>query len=536
MNGNITKEGITADLEAMKQIGLGGATIVNVDCDIPRGPVPFMSSEWRDDFKFAVQEANRLGLKLCVENCAGWSSSGGPWTTTTNAMQRLTSSEVTVIGPIHFNAVLPSPPVTLGFYREIAVLAFKTPSVKTDTIANPTPIPAKLEIKHAVYGTETGGGSSEVTARVVALIQSGRKSIVASNDELGGDPASGSVKQLQVDFTLDGNPATLTVTEGDTLTFPVNTNQLAAIRTFGKIKTLTDHTFVRPPAATDFSASETILRAGIVDLATNLGVDGRLQWDVPPGNWVILRFGYTTNRCGESSRAPRRRGLECDKLSKAALAAHWDGFMQKVLDDIGPLAGPALDASLIDSYEIGNQDWTADFREEFQKRRGYDLLKFLPTFNRQIVDSPEVTERFLWDMRRTVADLFAENYYGHFAELCHRHSLKYALEPYTGPFESLQSGALGGCRNGGILERQQPGGSIRQARRVHRTYLRQNHRGRGVVHGVERKLARRSVFAQGARRSNVLPGFEPLCLPPLCDAAMDEPPARHDDGTFRDEL
>src|SRR5271170_2054478 len=79
MNGNITKEGITADLEAMKQIGLGGATIVNLECSIPRGNVPFMSPEWRADFSFAVQEASRLDFKLSVENCAGWSSSGGPW-------------------------------------------------------------------------------------------------------------------------------------------------------------------------------------------------------------------------------------------------------------------------------------------------------------------------------------------------------------------------------------------------------------------------------------------------------------------------
>jgi len=125
MNGNVTKEGITADLEAMKQIGLGGATIINVDCSIPRGTVPFMSPEWREDFKFAVREANRLGLELCVENCAGWSSSGGPWITVTNAMQCLTSSEATVSGPTNFNDVLPQPRVTLGFYRDIAVLAFK---------------------------------------------------------------------------------------------------------------------------------------------------------------------------------------------------------------------------------------------------------------------------------------------------------------------------------------------------------------------------------------------------------------------------
>ena len=115
--------------------------------------------------------------------------------------------------------------------------------------------------------------------------------------------------------------------------------------------------------------------------------------------------------------------------------------MQKVINDAGPLAGKSLDASLIDSYEVGGQDWSANFRTEFQKRRGYDPLRFLPAFTRRIVDNPAVTERFLWDMRRTIADLFAENYYGHFAELCRQHGLMSDVEPYTGPFESLQCGA-----------------------------------------------------------------------------------------------
>jgi hypothetical protein len=115
--------------------------------------------------------------------------------------------------------------------------------------------------------------------------------------------------------------------------------------------------------------------------------------------------------------------------------------MQKILDDIGPLAGKTLDSALIDSYEVGGQNWTKDFRAEFQKRRGYDPLKFLPAFTGRVVDNPAVSERFLWDVRRTIADLFAENYFGHFAELCRRHGLMNAAEPYTGPFESLQSGA-----------------------------------------------------------------------------------------------
>ena len=153
-----------------------------------------------------------------------------------------------------------------------------------------------------------------------------------------------------------------------------------------------------------------------------------------------MRIGYTPVGVDNHPAPTEGLGLECDKFSKAALDAHWDGFMAKVLNDIGPLAGKTLNASLIDSYEVGLQDWTREFRNEFQKRRGYDPLKYLIAFDRHVIDSPAVTNRFLWDMRRTVADLFADNYYGHFNELCHAHGLSSAIEPYTGPFESLQCG------------------------------------------------------------------------------------------------
>ncbi len=438
MNGNITKAGITADLEAMKDIGLGGATIVNVDCGIPPGPVKFMSPEWREDFKFAVAEADRLGLELCVENCAGWSSSGGPWNTVTNAMQRLTSSETHAEGPAIFDAVLPQPPVTLGFYRDIAVLAFQAPASEVDTASDAAQSVAKLKISRAVYEAQDGSGSADVKAKLVALIGSGQYSIVAGNDEFG-DPAYGHLKQLRVEYTLDGKSGTMTVPEGETFTLPTNARQMAAAQLF--VKTSADHTFVQPPAARVSAASGAIPRDGVVDLTAMLAADGRLRWNVPPGNWVILRLGYTPTGVNNHPAPKEGEGLECDKFSRAALDAHWAGFMQKILDDLGPLAGKTLDSSLIDSYEVGGQDWTENFRNEFQKRRGYDPLKYLPTFTGRVVDNPAVTERFLWDMRRTIADLFAENYFGHFAELCHQHGLKNAVEPYTGPFESLQSGA-----------------------------------------------------------------------------------------------
>src|SRR5258708_19930090 len=93
MNGNVTMEGITADLEGMKGVGLGGGEIFNADSGIPAGPVKFMSPQWREMFKHAVKEADRLGLQICVHNCAGWSSSGGPWNTPEHAMQQVVTSE-----------------------------------------------------------------------------------------------------------------------------------------------------------------------------------------------------------------------------------------------------------------------------------------------------------------------------------------------------------------------------------------------------------------------------------------------------------
>jgi hypothetical protein len=351
MNGNITKAGITADLEAMKQIGLGGATIVNADCGIPRGPVEFMSPEWRDDFKFAIAEGNRLGLELTVENCAGWSSSGGPWNTPENAMQKVVASELALTGPTNFSETLPLPPAKLDFYRDIAVLAY--------------PVGAEPLLKIKNFGRkitmDIGGGVGQTEA-------------LSDRDEI-------------------------------------------------------------------FNPAGAVPRREMIDLTSKLTADGKLNWQVPAGKWMVLRFGYTPTGVKNHPAAYGGEGLECDKFSKAALDAHWAGFMQKVLDDIKPLGGQGLAGSLVDSYEVGGQTWTKNFREEFKQRRGYDLLPYLPVFTDRVVDNPAVTERFLWDLRRTIADLFAENYFGHFTELCHQHGLISAVEPYTGPFDSMQSGA-----------------------------------------------------------------------------------------------
>ncbi len=345
MNGNITKEGITADLEAMQRVGVGEAQIFNVDCEIPAGPVKVMSPEWREMIKHAAIEADRLGIKLCIHNCPGWSSSGGPWNTPEHAMQLVVTTEIQAKGPEHFSAVLPQPETHLGFYRDIAVLAFKTPA----------------------------NGGMQI-------------------DNLKGK--AGYDRQL---LTVGDNPAV--------------------------------------------PADQVVDRGGIIDLTARLQSDGRLEWDAPEGEWTILRIGHTPSGKTNHPAPEEGTGPECDKMSREAAQAHWDGMMKPVLDDIGPLAGTSVDNVLIDSYEVGPQNWTPAFREEFQKRRGYDLFTFMPTFAGHVVESPEATERFLWDLRRTIADLYADNYYGFFTELAHEKGLKMSIEPYDGPFESIQCGA-----------------------------------------------------------------------------------------------
>ncbi|MFZ4508713.1 MAG: glycosyl hydrolase, partial [Fimbriimonas sp.] len=138
---------------------------------------------------------------------------------------------------------------------------------------------------------------------------------------------------------------------------------------------------------------------------------------------------------------PEGDGLEVDKLSRAALDKHWDGMMAKVIAQVGPLAGKSLNNSLIDSYEVGSQNWTPKFREDFRRLRGYDPLPFMPALAGVTIESGPTTERFLWDYRRTIADLYAENYFGYFGELCHKKGLLFSTEPYgNGGFDNIQAG------------------------------------------------------------------------------------------------
>jgi len=485
MNGNVTKEGITADLEAMKRVGIGGAQIFSVDCGIPPGPVKFFTPEWREMMKHAVKEADRLGLELSMHNCAGWSSSGGPWNTPEHAMQQITISETSVQGPTHFSGTLPQPPTKLDFYRDIEVLAFPTPTGESVTMQSLSPrvTASTKEVKGDILfdGKTTTilslplpvvGKDSFVqfefaqplAARSVSLVLTpegrGTRGMIQASDDgekfrdlqafafpvsrtndtmtisLGNDPAP--ARFYRVKFTVGGINA-LRVDIAEVSFSP----SLRISDVLAKSGMNSGPMNPATPADASVPAGLTVKRDQMIDLSNHMKADRQLDWDVPAGAWTILRIGYTPIGTRNHPASEGGLGLECDKLSAAALDAHWAGFVQKVVDDFGPLAGKgkAFGNVLIDSYEVGGQNWTPKFREEFQQRRGYDPLPWLAAITGRVVDNPDVTERFLWDMRRTIADLFAEKYYGHFKELCNQHGLTASIEPYTGPYEALQCGA-----------------------------------------------------------------------------------------------
>jgi len=132
MNGNVTKEGITKDLEAMKEVGVGGVFNFDVGTGIPKGPVEYLSNEWLALKKYALSETERLGLEFSMHNCPGWSASGGPWITPELAMKQVTWSEAYVAGGTSIKRILPKPPNRLNYYNDIAVLAF--PSLKNESL------------------------------------------------------------------------------------------------------------------------------------------------------------------------------------------------------------------------------------------------------------------------------------------------------------------------------------------------------------------------------------------------------------------
>jgi len=181
------------------------------------------------------------------------------------------------------------------------------------------------------------------------------------------------------------------------------------------------------------TAAQVIDPGTIIDLTGRLQADGRLVWNVPPGEWTIVRLGVRSTGANTRPAPAAGLGLESDKFSKQALATHFEAYFDPLLKAIGPrppdrkVGFVALDA---DSWEMSSQNWTPGFRDEFQRRRGYDPWLYFTTYTGRVVASREQSERFLWDIRKTCRELLLENHAAELQALCHRRGLRLMIEPY----------------------------------------------------------------------------------------------------------
>ena len=160
-----------------------------------------------------------------------------------------------------------------------------------------------------------------------------------------------------------------------------------------------------------------------MDLTEKLKPDGTLVWNVPEGEWIVVRTGYTTTGRKVSCTTEGGAGPEMDWLDARAMDLHFKSMAEVLLSDSAPLVGKSLKYLHDDSWEVGLPNWTRGFLAEFRKYRGYDALPYLPVLAGYAVGNAEISDRFLHDFRKTIADCLAENHYGRFAELAHARGL-----------------------------------------------------------------------------------------------------------------
>ena len=193
----------------------------------------------------------------------------------------------------------------------------------------------------------------------------------------------------------------------------------------------------------EFPQKQVVARKNEIDLTDRMHGDGTLEWDVPEGDWTILRIGHVCSGTRNHPASETGCGLEVDKLSAKAMDVHFNSYVGKVCDILkAELGGESGIMNIhVDSWEVGCQNWTQGFDKVFERRCGYSIRPWLPVFAGCIVESVDKTERFLEDFRRLVADLFAENYAGRLAELCRARGLAFSAEPYGyGNFDDFAYG------------------------------------------------------------------------------------------------
>ncbi|WP_371193804.1 glycosyl hydrolase [Glaciecola sp. SC05] len=491
MSGNMSKAGITKDLEALDEVGVGGTILFNVTQGIPIGDIKFNSDRHVDIITHMAAESERLGLSFGIHNSDGWTSSGGPWVTPEHSMKKVVWTEhITEGGAI--SVPLQQADALFDYYEDIAIIAY--PSLEADiqnaemiaTISasndsfEPDIVSDQRSQAHTEISYQANFASSVVldsnidsqpsfetnempwiqfayanaqTVRSIdALFFSGRGlkfALYTSNDG----------KKFSFHEEFDTRRPGKNLWAADAVIQPATAKyfRLYANQTFYvqemslSANHLIDNYLGRSSVArTDYvnfknigepSEKDIILSSSVIDLSANMTPDGQLDAQLPPGKWTIMRFGYTSTGAVNIPASKEGTGLEVDKFSREAFAIHYQAYLKRVLDRAKVVAPNATQFVEIDSYEVGGQNWTHGYESLFEKRFAYSLMPYLPLFAGKFVDNAHISEGVLWDTRQLNGELIVDNYYRYFTELANKDGVKTYIEPYGfGPFNDLDAG------------------------------------------------------------------------------------------------
>ncbi|MBR5691289.1 MAG: glycoside hydrolase family 2 [Verrucomicrobia bacterium] len=473
ISDHISAEGVVNDLRAMKEAGITLAYIGNIGLDDDvYGPVKFGSDEWWHILHTAMKTATELDIQLGMFNSPGWSQSGGPWVKPEQAMRYLTFDRTEVTGGKPVSIVLSKPE---GDYQDVKLLAYPVlpknkAALKGITTALELKDGAKLIDGDTTSGTKLaadkdGNITMDLTLSQPEVIRTVK--IYAHNYNVN-TRASFQVKQPDgtyttlSEFKLDRYNSALNVgfaplapivisvpptrsadyrlvvnNAGNVGLAEIELSTLATVERYPE-KSLAkmfqeplpywhEYQWKVQPAADDIS--QVVDSAQVLDISKYLSGD-KLEWNAPAGNWEVVRIGAKPTGVENSPASKEATGLEVDKMSRKHVAAHFDAFMGEILRRIPAEDRKCWTFVVEDSYEMGGQNYTDTLFNDFQKRYGYDPIPFLPTLDGVVVQSQDISDRFLWDLRRLIADKVAYDYVGGLREISNKHGLKTWLENY----------------------------------------------------------------------------------------------------------